>query len=124
MALHQALPDRTQRVLARVAGGRRQGIVDQGHQRRAAIGQPAALRKLEQESRERDCAQLFIETPYRNQQMLAVLRQTLKPATLLTVACDLTLPTQTIISRQVKDWPTPGPDLHKRPAIFVLYAGE
>ena len=84
----------------------------------------AALRKLEQESRERDCAQLFIETPYRNQQMLAVLRQTLKPATLLTVACDLTLPTQTIISRRVKDWPTPGPDLHKRPAIFLLYAGK
>ena len=84
----------------------------------------AALRKLEQESRERDCAQLFIETPYRNQQMLSVLRHTLKPHTLLTAACDLTLPTQTIISRTVRDWPTPGPDLHKRPAIFVLYAGK
>jgi 16S rRNA (cytidine1402-2'-O)-methyltransferase len=84
----------------------------------------AALRKLEQESRERDCAQLFIETPYRNQTLLATLRQTLKASTLLTAACDLTLPTQTIISRRVKDWPTPGPDLHKRPAIFVLYAGK
>ena len=46
-----------------------------------ANASPPDLRKLEQESRERDCAQLFIETPYRNQQMLSVLRHTLKPHT-------------------------------------------
>ena len=55
-------------------------------------------------------------------------RHTLKPHTPapLTAACDLTLPTQTIISRTVpRSWPTPGPDaVHKRPAIFVLYAGS
>ena len=84
----------------------------------------ARIRELEGRARSSGQSQLFIETPYRNQQMLTVLRQTLKPATLLTAACDLTLPTQTIISRRVKDWPTPGPDLHKRPAIFVLYAGK
>ena len=89
----------------------------------SAGGRGRTRRRLAQagaKSRERDCAQLFIETPYRNQQMLSVLRHTLKPHTLLTAACDLTLPTQTIISRTVRDWPTPGPDLHKRPAIFVL----
>lgn len=84
----------------------------------------ATLRRLEQESRERDCAQLFIETPYRNNQLLATLRDTLKPATLLTAACNLTLPDQTLVSRRVADWPTPAPDLHKRPTIFVLYAGK
>ncbi len=84
----------------------------------------ATLRRLEQESRERDCAQLFIETPYRNNQLLTILRDTLKPATLLTAACDLTLPNQTVVSRRVGAWPNPAPDLHKRPAIFVLYAGK
>lgn len=89
-----------------------------------AAERTATLRRLEQESRERDCAQLFIETPYRNNQLLTTLRDTLKPATLLTAACDLTLPNQTVVSRRVGAWPNPAPDLHKRPAIFVLYAGK
>jgi 16S rRNA (cytidine1402-2'-O)-methyltransferase len=38
------------------------------------------------------------------------------------VACDLTLPTQTIVSHPVKDWPKDAPDLHKRPAIFIVHA--
>lgn len=84
----------------------------------------ASLKRLETESRERDMAQIFIETPYRNTAMLALLRSTLKPRTLLTVACDLTLPSKTLISRRVADWPTSVPDLHKRPAIFVVYAGQ
>ncbi|RXZ45105.1 SAM-dependent methyltransferase [Crenobacter cavernae] len=83
-----------------------------------------AIRALEKESRERDQSQVFIETPYRNNQLLACLRDTLSPATRLAVACDLTLPTQTIVSRRVADWPKAAPDLHKRPAIFVIYAGK
>lgn len=86
--------------------------------RRRAIGE------LEQRSRTLDETQVFIETPYRNNALLAQLRETLAPSTRLAVACDLTLPSQTIVSQPVCDWPTPAPDLHKRPAIFVLYAGN
>jgi len=50
------------------------------------------------------------------------LRETLAPTTRLAVACDLTLPTETIVSRLVKDWPQTAPDFHKRPAIFILHA--
>lgn len=82
-----------------------------------------AIRELEQRSRQRNETQVFIETPYRNNALLQQLRETLAPSTRLCVAADLTLQTQTIVSRQVKDWPTPAPDFHKRPAIFVLYAG-
>ncbi|MBV8648124.1 SAM-dependent methyltransferase [Paludibacterium sp.] len=81
-----------------------------------------ALKRLEARSREQDETQVFIETPYRNDALLTQLRAQLAPDTRLAVACDLTLPTQTIISRRVRDWPAQAPTLHKRPTIFVLHA--
>lgn len=80
------------------------------------------LREIETRSRTHNETQVFIETPYRNNALLAQLRDTLSPTTRLCVAADLNLPTQTIVSQRLADWPTPAPDLHKRPAIFVLHA--
>ena len=51
-----------------------------------------------------DQTQLFIETPYRNEQFLQDLLRTLAPTTLLCVACDLTLPTEWIYTAPVKAW--------------------
>lgn len=85
----------------------------------------AKLKALEQHSRQYNETQLFIETPYRNNALLADAVATLHPTTRLCTACDLTLPTQTIISRPVADWKKADalPDLKKRPTIFVLQAG-
>ncbi len=81
------------------------------------------LRELEQTSRKAKQTQIFIETPYRNKSMLDTLLSTCAPSTLVCVAADLTLPTETILSRAVSDWKKkPGPDLQKRPAIFLLLA--
>ncbi|NHR04772.1 SAM-dependent methyltransferase [Chromobacterium haemolyticum] len=80
------------------------------------------VKELELRSRQRNETQVFIETPYRNNALLQQLRDMLAPATRLAVACDLTLPSQTIVSRRVKDWPKDAPDLHKRPAIFIIHA--
>jgi 16S rRNA (cytidine1402-2'-O)-methyltransferase len=80
------------------------------------------LKALELRSRQHGETQIFIETPYRNNALLAHLLATLAPDTRLAIACDLTLPTQTIVSRRVRDWPQPAPDLHKRPCLFVLHA--
>ena len=80
------------------------------------------VKELEQRSRKNNETQLFIETPYRNNALLQQLREMLAPSTRLAVACDLTLPTQTIVSHRVQDWPQTPPDLHKRPAIFVIHA--
>ncbi len=80
------------------------------------------LKQLEERSRRENETQLFIETPYRNNAMLAHLLETLAPGTRLAVACDLTLPSQQIVSHRVSDWPKERPDLHKRPAIFVIHA--
>ncbi|TDV16175.1 SAM-dependent methyltransferase [Paraburkholderia caballeronis] len=81
------------------------------------------LRDLEQQSRKAKQTQIFIETPYRNRALLDTLLATCAPSTLICVAADLTLPTETIVSRAASDWKKgPVPDLHKRPAIFLLLA--
>ncbi|MCP9759768.1 SAM-dependent methyltransferase [Aquitalea sp. S1-19] len=81
-----------------------------------------AIQALEARSRQNKETQVFIETPYRNNTMLAELRKTLAPSTRLCVAADLTLPSQTIVSLPVADWPKDAPDFHKRPAIFIVHA--
>lgn len=85
----------------------------------------AALKSLEQRSRQQNETQLFIETPYRNDALLADALETLYPETRLCTATDLTLPTQEIISQTVAAWQKSKtlPNLKKRPTIFVLHAG-
>jgi 16S rRNA (cytidine1402-2'-O)-methyltransferase len=81
------------------------------------------LRELEQQSRKAKQTQIFIETPYRNRALLDTLIATCAPSTLICVAVDLTLETETIASRSATEWKkAPALDLHKRPAIFLLLA--
>ena len=94
------------------------GYLPASHEARAHT-----LRVLETESRDRRCTQLFIETPYRNVAMLETMLATLRPATRLCIACDLTLTTETIVSQPLSRWR--GRDLAgyaKRPAIFLMLA--
>ena len=83
------------------------------------------LRDLEQRSRQANETQLFIETPYRNDALLADAISSLHPNTRLCIASDLTLPTQLIISQRIADWRKMRelPVLKKRPTMFVLHAG-
>lgn len=83
------------------------------------------LRVLENRSRQENETQLFIETPYRNDALLADAIACLHPQTRLCIAADLTLPTQTIISQKIAKWRSMKtlPVLKKRPCLFVLYAG-
>jgi 16S rRNA (cytidine1402-2'-O)-methyltransferase len=78
------------------------------------------LKQLERLSFEDKQAQIFIETPYRNMKMLQDITSTLQPTTRLCVACDITLPTEFIKTKSVKDWKNSKEDLHKRPAIFII----
>ncbi|MCF7530097.1 SAM-dependent methyltransferase [Neisseria lisongii] len=84
-----------------------------------------ALKNLEKRSRSQNETQIFIETPYRNEALLADALSCLHEATRLCVACELTSPEQVIVSKTVADWRKSGerPDLKKRPTIFVLHAG-
>jgi len=83
----------------------------------------AALRALEQRSREATSTELFIETPYRNVAMLAALSTALGASTRVCVAADLTLATQTIECRSASEWRAHDPSrFDRRPAIFLLQA--
>jgi len=79
------------------------------------------LKKLEQSVYSDDQTQLFIETPYRNDKMLADILKTCKPETKLCIAVDITLDSESIQTKPVKEWKTQVPNLAKRPCIFGLY---
>lgn len=78
------------------------------------------LKRLERISKDFDQSQLFIETPYRNNQMLESLIETLSPQTQLCVACDITLPSEYIKTATIDDWKKRKVDLHKRPTLFIV----
>jgi len=78
------------------------------------------IKQLERLSKENNQAQLFIETPYRNNKLLIDLMSALMPSTNLCVAVDLTLESELIISTTVKEWKNKKVDFHKRPAIFII----
>ncbi len=80
------------------------------------------LKRLEKLSKDFDQSQLFIETPYRNNQMLQSLMETLNPQTRICVACDITLPTEYIKTTTVAQWKKRKVDLHKRPSLFIIQA--
>lgn len=81
-----------------------------------------ALLHLENKSRQLGSAEIFMETPYRNNKFLEDILQTLSSSTRLCVACDITLSTEFIYSDTVLQWKKKKVDLHKRPAIFLLQA--
>ena len=80
-----------------------------------------AIKRLEKHSGDYDQTQAFIETPYRNEQLLNDFIKTLSPTTQLSIACDLTLPTEWVKSAPIKQWRKIKVDLQKRPAIFLFH---
>lgn len=80
-----------------------------------------ALKKLESRAYSENQSQIFIETPYRNMKMLEEILQTCQPNTRLCIAVDITLETEFIKTKTVKEWKSQLPDLSKRPCIFLIY---
>jgi 16S rRNA (cytidine1402-2'-O)-methyltransferase len=80
------------------------------------------IKDLERESRTKNQTQLFIETPYRNNNIIKVLLEVLNPATLLTVAVDITGKQEYIRTMRVNEWKKSKPVFSKLPAIFLFLA--
>lgn len=82
-----------------------------------------AILQLETRAFKENQTQIFIEAPYRNNQMLADLSETLNPHTLICIATDITLPTQQIITRTAAQWKKTREqvNLHKRNTVFLIY---
>ena len=80
-----------------------------------------AIKDLEAESAKKKCTQIFIETPYRNNQLVEALLKNCKFSTKLCIAVDLTGKNEWIRTKTITAWQKEKPDIHKRPAIFLLY---
>ena len=80
------------------------------------------LQELESESSRKNCTQIFIETPYRNNQLFESILKTCKPSTRVSVAANLNSPMEFIKTLTVSEWREKVPELHKKPAIFGLLA--
>jgi 16S rRNA (cytidine1402-2'-O)-methyltransferase len=81
------------------------------------------IRELEKRSRSGKETQLFIETPYRNDALLESLLSVCSSSTSLCVAVDLTLSSEAVQTKSIQAWKTARPQIGKRPAVFLIYAG-
>jgi 16S rRNA (cytidine1402-2'-O)-methyltransferase len=83
-----------------------------------------AIKALEAESAKKNCTQIFIETPYRNNQLLEAIVKNGDPSTRLCLAVNLTGKNEWVKTRTIAEWRKEKTDIHKQPAIFLLYSGQ
>ncbi len=80
------------------------------------------LRELENDSQRRNCTQIFIETPYRNNALIKDILSQCKETTHFCIAVDITGPSENIQTKTIRNWNQKIPDIHKRLSIFLLHA--
>ena len=79
-----------------------------------------AIAARERESREQDMTQIFIETPYRNEQLVEAFCATCAGSSRLCVASDLTLESESVRSATIAEWAAAKPEIGRRPSVFLL----
>ena len=97
-----------------------QGFTFNGYLPIDATERKKKIQSLEQIVASTSIAQLFIETPYRNNQLLEAILNACHPSTQLCIAVDITGPTESIKTATLQYWKNNKPELHKRLAIFIL----
>mgnify|MGYP001204444379 CR=1 FL=1 len=80
------------------------------------------INELEHISRKFSQTQIFIETPFRNRQLIENLKQYCSPSTELCVAANINQSNETIVRKPIKEWKTKEIDIHKIPAVFLILA--
>ncbi len=81
------------------------------------------IKELELQSAKNNCTKIFIETPYRNNQLFESLIQQCAASTKLCIGKNITSPEEFIVTKSIKEWKQHKPALHKIPVIFLLHAG-
>ena len=79
-----------------------------------------SIKELENESARKNNTQIFMETPYRNNQLLESVIKHCKPSTKICIAANLTGDNEFIQTKTIEQWKKKLPDLHKQPVIFLL----
>jgi 16S rRNA (cytidine1402-2'-O)-methyltransferase len=82
-----------------------------------------AIKEMENTSEKKQSTQIFIETPYRNNQLIDSLLKTCKPSTKICIAAELTGNNEYVKTRTITEWKNEKRDFHKKPVIFLLHAG-
>ena len=85
-----------------------------------ALERKKKIQALESDSQQSGCTQLFIETPYRNNQLLEAILQICHPNTRLCIAVDITSPNETIVTATIDYWRKNKPELHKKLVVFLI----
>lgn len=78
------------------------------------------IKELESIAERQNQTQIFIETPFRNNQILEDILKSCNAKTRLCVACNVTAPDEQIISQPIEQWRKLKVDFHKKPAIFLI----
>lgn len=79
------------------------------------------LKNLEKAASQTGYSQIFIETPFRNNQLLDAIVKVCHPNTMLCVAANISQPDETILTMPVSDWQKFNPDIHKKPTVFLIW---
>ena len=85
-----------------------------------ALERKKKIQALEADIKQTGVTQLFIETPYRNNQLFEAITQSCHPNTKLCVAMELTGPNEWIKTQSVANWKNSKPELHKKLVVFLL----
>ena len=80
------------------------------------------IMELEKISKALDQTEIFIEAPYRNGKLLRSLLQCCKKTTLLCLATDISLASESIATKRISEWGGLPPNINRRPTVFLLYA--
>jgi 16S rRNA (cytidine1402-2'-O)-methyltransferase len=79
----------------------------------------ARIREIEK-SASKNCAQIFMETPYRNQKLLEAVLEVCNEDTKLCIAVDISLPSESVSTRSIRQWKKEIPQLAGRLVVFVM----
>ncbi|MBK7884251.1 MAG: SAM-dependent methyltransferase [Chitinophagaceae bacterium] len=80
------------------------------------------IKELEQSSKKNNSTKIFIETPYRNNQLIETVLKNCLPATRFCIASQLTAANEYVQTKKIQDWKKQTIDFHKKPVIFLLSA--
>ena len=108
-------------LLALMASGMSgQSFVFHGYLPIDKVERKKEIQQLEKEAFHKRQTQIFMETPFRNNQLLNAILETCQPDTLLCIASSVTSPDEFIKTFSIRYWRKIVPDLHKKPTIFII----
>ena len=78
------------------------------------------IKQMESNSRKENQSQIFMETPYRNHQLLDAIIKNSSNKARLCIATNITLSSENIKTKTIEEWKNTKLDIHKKPSIFLL----